>query len=654
MSKTLKNSSQIKAESQNEDLYLYLVEDYALDNEAGNKLNIVLDSKTYKMKIQLINKKNEVINTSNEIDLPIEQMIKSITYDKDSKELVITMEDGTQIRVPISDLTENLVKEVDELISILPSKTVSSTNELKYDYANDYYVLDSTIKGNTERDEEPTPENPQEVKTLKGYNLINVNFQTITKNGITFTNNNDGSLTLNGTSNADFGVKIGDTLHNLLKGTYTLSKNGNLSSVSGAFLILYGSNGSNVELVNTINDDYKSFTTTTNYNDYWEYIYIQNNKTFNNYIIKPQLTRGTELKSYLPYNSIIKKYMPKNLFNLKKWFDNNFEVQNGTKIDVMDKGFTIHATAKDCFTKTFRMNATSSNFYEINNFGLEVDENTTYTFSYNKFGTGRTVEYVFYYDENYFYKSYELFVNAAGSPDDKKNHTFTTPAGTKYICIRFGVSDENDTVTFSDIQIEKGAIATKYQKFEEKYQYIYLGENEILADDTLKLDYKGNAVLNKKWGKVVFNGSENWSLGTGSKFNYFYRPRPADYFVGQKSVCNSFNYNANYTTNENSFYVGANNLIIAGVKVNGSYLSTVDQFKNWLSQNNVIIYYPLAEEQNIILDKVEPVKTIKGTNNVSVIADAEPTYIEEKYVFDTMAYLEDMASPSTLNLEDEE
>ena len=85
----------------------------------------------------------------------------------------------------------------------------------------------------------PTPDNPQNIHVVRGKqnieilgkNLIEPKLPTTTKNGITITNNGDGSWTLNGTatSNVDFRIDQSTPIgHDNLKtynGTYTLSCN---------------------------------------------------------------------------------------------------------------------------------------------------------------------------------------------------------------------------------------------------------------------------------------------------------------------------------------------------------------------------------------------------------------------------------------------
>lgn len=76
--------------------------------------------------------------------------------------------------------------------------------------AVDYPVMGLNLYGKSTQDGTPTPENPVDIVsvgdsgsvgiTACGKNFLNPNMQTTTKNGVTCTNNGDGTYTLNGTA----------------------------------------------------------------------------------------------------------------------------------------------------------------------------------------------------------------------------------------------------------------------------------------------------------------------------------------------------------------------------------------------------------------------------------------------------------------------
>lgn len=84
---------------------------YSLITETGSKIELNINSSNFKMTAILKNKNGDVIDTSNEIDLPLETMVIGASYDSDKKELLITLQNGTETRVPISSLIDGLVNE---------------------------------------------------------------------------------------------------------------------------------------------------------------------------------------------------------------------------------------------------------------------------------------------------------------------------------------------------------------------------------------------------------------------------------------------------------------------------------------------------------------------------------------------------------------
>jgi hypothetical protein len=92
------------------------------ENRIPTQITLSVDS-DFKLTAKLTNA-NGVI-TSNTIDLPLESMVLSTTYDENTKELVITLQNGTESRIPIGDIIEGKLsgyytkQEIDEKIGTL-------------------------------------------------------------------------------------------------------------------------------------------------------------------------------------------------------------------------------------------------------------------------------------------------------------------------------------------------------------------------------------------------------------------------------------------------------------------------------------------------------------------------------------------------------
>ena len=150
---------------------------------------------------------------------------------------------------------------------------------------------------------------------VRGKNLIPYPYvrTTETVNGVTFTDNEDGTITVNGTATANIAYVICQsnsvtTQVKLTSGcTYTLSGCPSGGGSSKYFLRTGGTKsyvdyGSNV-----------SFTATSDYTNAGIVIQIMNGVTVENLVFKPQIELGTTATDYEPYNSDIQNVHSKNL-----------------------------------------------------------------------------------------------------------------------------------------------------------------------------------------------------------------------------------------------------------------------------------------------------------------------------------------------------
>lgn len=135
-----------------------------------------------------------------------------------------------------------------------------------------------------------------------GKNLIEPLMPTTTYNGVTCTNNGDGSFTLNGTATATATWRIEQSTgggHDNLKplnGTYTLSCKGVQAGVS---LVVTQYNV--WQIIGIVQNNETPSTFTTNLNDTLVYIAVTNGTTVNNVTIYPQLEKGSIASSFAPY-----------------------------------------------------------------------------------------------------------------------------------------------------------------------------------------------------------------------------------------------------------------------------------------------------------------------------------------------------------------
>lgn len=150
----------------------------------------------------------------------------------------------------------------------------------------DYKIKDFKIEGVIEQEKR------------EGYNLLNIDIDfPITKNGITLTRNNDGTIIANGTATAFTVFDLTPDILQYPSGTYRLSTfyvENNISSIYGVIK----SDDDMINISNT-NDDY-IFSATQNWQLYVD-IQIQNGAVCNNLILPLMLVLGSEEKPYEPY-----------------------------------------------------------------------------------------------------------------------------------------------------------------------------------------------------------------------------------------------------------------------------------------------------------------------------------------------------------------
>ena len=133
---------------------------YELKSKTGNKLTLSIDNKTYEMTLQLKNSSDEVISEG-KVDLPLETMVVNATYDKQTKEIVLTLQSGTTTRFSVADLVSGLTttEEYNKLKGVVTSNlkksyTISLTEDSWVENGETYYfeydVKKEDIKANTE------------------------------------------------------------------------------------------------------------------------------------------------------------------------------------------------------------------------------------------------------------------------------------------------------------------------------------------------------------------------------------------------------------------------------------------------------------------------------------------------------------------------
>ena len=74
----------------------------------GHKLNVSMDTTDYVLTLKLLDKNENVIDIKS-VDLPLEELVISGSYDATNKKIVLTLKSGQTIEIPVANLLAGLV-----------------------------------------------------------------------------------------------------------------------------------------------------------------------------------------------------------------------------------------------------------------------------------------------------------------------------------------------------------------------------------------------------------------------------------------------------------------------------------------------------------------------------------------------------------------
>lgn len=106
---------------------------YELKGKTGTNLGVSIDNTTYVMTIELKNTAGDVISTGS-VDLPLESMVIGASYDDSTKEIVLTLQSGEEVRFSVADLVSGLVSQ-----STFDTKMNEISQEFSHKFDMPYY-----------------------------------------------------------------------------------------------------------------------------------------------------------------------------------------------------------------------------------------------------------------------------------------------------------------------------------------------------------------------------------------------------------------------------------------------------------------------------------------------------------------------------------
>ena len=112
----------------------------------GAGLSMSIDPSTYVLTLQLKDQDGNALGTVQTVDLPIESMILSVSYDDTNKRLVITLQNGEVVYVPLGDLVSGLQSEITSSNKLNADLVDDSTSANKFVTADEKSSIANAVK----------------------------------------------------------------------------------------------------------------------------------------------------------------------------------------------------------------------------------------------------------------------------------------------------------------------------------------------------------------------------------------------------------------------------------------------------------------------------------------------------------------------------
>lgn len=316
-------------------------------------------------------------------------------------------------------------------------------------------------------------------------NLLKNNAVTTTKSGITFTVNDDKSVTVNGTNTSSSSTYI------QLCGLVNYGNSKLIASIgqntTDVYMAIYDSdwNWIGTGSAGTISFENSSKKRLVR-------LVVKPGVTINNVTFYPMLRyadipdstyepykesvdeRLIQNKSDIAVNKSTLGYQRKNILDETGYLSSITSVTRGTK-SISGNQITLTATAADCYTKP---NADSDGGFRIS-----VEPNTDYILSWESDNSNSGNVYIFMNGTTDGRKS----ANNNGS----KTLKFTTNSDTTFITIRLGVANSGDSITYSNIMLRYADILDDtYEPYQPSVQdqiigtYFPMTNSKGLANNT--------------------------------------------------------------------------------------------------------------------------------------------------------------------------
>lgn len=485
----------------------------------------------------------------------------------------------------------------------------------------------------------PNPDYPQKIENISGVeNLLEINCDNQNEKGIELINNNDGSVTLNGTSTAKSGAI------SLIKNNTSFSVKNLPSEVtfslseplpSGVELAMaYGDeNGSWVKNIVILKDNDISKSVKLDIPDNAKYIRfnftIENGIILNNITFRPLLEKGNKQHYFVPNGS------------------------NYLQLENKSKNILPHSLSQGSW------NTTSTNT-RVANYSNILIKPGTYTFSTDIDLTNYVV-WVGTSTQKFPHLNWNE-VNEIKSWSAIKKITFTIEKES-YFLVMYRKKDDS-TITPDEIknikqQLEIGPEATEFEPYQKKIINIDLKGNNLCSnkDKTIKDELvieNIKAKINKKFGEYIFTGNENFSFAdsnTRIKIDSNLLPQLANVYIPQPKTSSNRtpSFCTHYILSSQDNIVKGSNKFAFSQWSNQKFIyfpadySTIEEFKAKLKSlydagTPVIVQYLLSEPEIIDLGKVD-FELLEGNSTLNLEEDLKSNMSIKYYIDSTVVDL---------------
>ena len=507
-------------------------------------------------------------------------------------------------------------------------------------------------------------------KTRSGKNMLKVLKPTTTTNGITFTNNGDGSITINGTATANAYFNINNSDENN-RNFFTLEKNqyyglylGNTNEGLNFAVRTRTTNERILETGLNNRQNIQQYTGETD-DECYAFISIVSGTTINNLIVYPMIVKGTEIGEWELYGALPRPNEESPIQNVEgnvniaitnsnlfgKGFatpktDTNFWHTVGEGFTPLEDGWGRLELDNTGSSSAGYMNAWS----RMSNFLNVIKPSTKYKIIVEwrnlEIGTNISSNYLCICGNNN-QEAFQAVVNLYYSTlttTNKATFTVTTKDNIKPLpfLLRTFISVRAGERLSLEVRISIQSVDTNADYEDgQNQQYVFpLQEGQRLHEE----DYLADDGIHHKRKKIELDGTENWFQHPTSKV--------FGLSVSDIDVEGAFNSSAKIIVMSNYFkaskyyqlYYGEVDEAISGhdsnqaIEIRATRFATIDNLKTWLAQkkaegNPVIVEYDLKEEeieaytdeQQTIRNLMQNVALYEGTNNIFCTNEITPT-----------------------------